>query len=121
MVNGISVGHRRYEFLAYSASQLKKGSFWTLAPVLNSGLRREQAADEGDVYVDQRGVWKQLVQKFDGGSRGKFASRQGQAFSSTTNAVQLRRSEYCPAVPDIMTPQYIFVSWVKVRYGVLCP
>lgn len=75
MLPGIDIAGRRYEFLAYSSSQLKEQSVWLFAPILGGlstdGVRRFM----GD-FSQIRCI-------------GKAASRMGQCFSSTVQALNI--------------------------------
>lgn len=77
MEKGIQVGNRRYKFLAYSASQLKNGSYWSMALLPRSKLLQPHAQSSSNdaLYLDVDQVWQQLIESIKKGSKGKFAAR----------------------------------------------
>jgi RNA-dependent RNA polymerase len=72
---GIDIGGRRYEFLAYSSSQLKEQSVWLFAPC--DDLSTQDVLEFMGDFSQIRCI-------------GKAAARMGQCFSSTVDAMELQ-------------------------------
>ncbi|XP_039144790.1 probable RNA-dependent RNA polymerase 1 [Dioscorea cayenensis subsp. rotundata] len=78
MRNGISIGDKKFEFLAYSSSQLRENSAWMFAS--RPGLA---AADVREWLGDFRKIR----------NVAKYAARLGQSFSSSTETLTVYRDE----------------------------
>ena len=74
LTNGLIVAGRRYEFLAYSSSQLREASVWMFAPT--AGLTAAHIRDWMGDFSSIR-------------CPAKFGARMGQCFSSTYGGVTL--------------------------------
>ncbi|GBG67850.1 hypothetical protein CBR_g971 [Chara braunii] len=85
--DGIVIGSRRFEFLAFSASQLREQSVWFFA----SG---------GQVGPSNIRLWMGDFSKFR--NIAKCAARMGQCFSSTTATKKVKAQEV-ESIPDVMT------------------
>ena len=80
LTNGIIIGGRTFEFLAFSSSQLKQRSCWFIAP---DGVRWSSNAVRASM-----GDFSAM--KF----AGKAAARMGQCFSATSVALSLKPDEW---------------------------
>lgn len=83
--NGILIGDKKFEFLAFSSSQLRDNSAWMFASrpgLCASGIRRWM----GD-FRDIRNV-------------AKYAARLGQSFSSSTETLTVSKHEI-EMIPDV--------------------
>lgn len=93
---GISIGDKKFDFLAFSSSQLRENSLWMFAsrPGLNAADIRGWMGDFSGI----RNV-------------AKYAARLGQSFSSSTETLSVSRDEI-EMIPDIVGRQasgkYIF-------------
>ncbi|OAY29319.1 RNA-dependent RNA polymerase 1 [Manihot esculenta] len=83
--NGIVIGKKKFEFLAFSSSQLRENSCWMFAS--RYGLT---AAD----IRDWMGNFRQIR------NVAKYAARLGQSFSSSTETLSVSRDEI-EIIPDI--------------------
>lgn len=83
--NGIAVGDKKFEFLAFSSSQLRENSTWMF-----SSRRGLTAA----------GIRKSLGDFSEIRNVAKYAARLGQSFSSSTETLIVRRDEV-ESIPDI--------------------
>ncbi|KAK9115806.1 hypothetical protein Sjap_014753 [Stephania japonica] len=83
--NGIVIGDKKFEFLAFSSSQLRENSAWMFASGngLTAGSIREWMGD----FHEIRNV-------------AKYAARLGQSFSSSTETLTVRRHEI-ESIPDL--------------------
>ncbi|KAL3502016.1 hypothetical protein ACH5RR_036465 [Cinchona calisaya] len=93
--NGIVVGDKKFEFLAFSSSQLRDNSAWMFAS--RPGLT---AADIRTWMGDFSAI-KNVA---------KYAARLGQSFSSSTETLNVGRYEI-EMIPDIQVrgaPEYVF-------------
>ncbi|KAK8463078.1 hypothetical protein SEVIR_1G318100v4 [Setaria viridis] len=91
--NGISIGGKHFEFLAFSSSQLRDNSAWMFAsrPGLTASDIRKWMGD----FRNIRNV-------------AKYAARLGQSFSSSTETLKVHRYEV-EEIPDITDgTKYIF-------------
>ncbi|EPS70289.1 hypothetical protein M569_04468, partial [Genlisea aurea] len=82
---GIRIGDKRFDFLAFSSSQLRENSLWMFAP--------------------SNGVTADDIRKWMGDFRSirnvaKYAARLGQSFGSSTETLTVQRDEYL-LIPDI--------------------
>ncbi|XP_013585196.1 PREDICTED: RNA-dependent RNA polymerase 1 [Brassica oleracea var. oleracea] len=83
--DGIVIGDKRFEFLAFSSSQLRENSAWMFAPV------------NGITAADIR-AW---MGEFDNiRNVAKYAARLGQSFSSSRETLTVRRDEI-EVIPDV--------------------
>ncbi|KLO16990.1 RdRP-domain-containing protein [Schizopora paradoxa] len=96
---GITVGGRRFEFLAYSQSALKDHAVWFVTPFWD---------DESQSTVDAAAIRGELGQFVDNPYDAKlvlcparFAARMSQAFTSTDMSVTVRADEIV-IEPDIV-------------------
>eukprot|EP00887_Chlorella_sp_A99_P004338 scaffold15.g4338.t1 len=84
---GIWVGRRHYEFLAFSSSQLREQSCWFFA------------AEEGET-PDSIRAWMRDLSTIH--VAGKYAARQGMCFSGTVDTASVQASALEPkCIPDI--------------------
>src|SRR6185312_8719061 len=74
LVNGIQIGNRKYEFLAFSSSQLRDRSCWFFAPT------EKLSADDIRKWMGNLSNIKVVA---------KYAARMGQCFSSTRAVTHL--------------------------------
>ncbi|KAJ3342074.1 hypothetical protein HDU83_006225 [Entophlyctis luteolus] len=103
---GIKVAGRHYKFLAYSNSSLREGRvlFFT------------EPAD-GTVTVDGIREWMGDFSKIKNPAR--YAARMGQAFTSTTATVRVKKDEVTMRVPDIQRNGYNFSDGIGTISEVL--
>ncbi|KAF8729529.1 hypothetical protein HU200_017470 [Digitaria exilis] len=91
--NGISIGDKCFEFLAFSSSQLRDNSAW--------------------MFASRPGLIANDIRKWMGDFRNirnvaKYAARLGQSFSSSTETLKVHKSEV-EEIPDITNgTKYIF-------------
>ncbi|XP_030447809.1 probable RNA-dependent RNA polymerase 1 [Syzygium oleosum] len=85
--DGIVIGDKRFEFLAFSTSQLRESSVWMFAS--REGLT---AADIREWMGDFRKIR----------NVAKYAARLGQSFSSSTETLSVRKDEV-ERIPDVET------------------
>lgn len=83
--NGIKIGHKKFEFLAFSSSQLRDNSVWMFAS--RDGLTASDIRKWMGEFHEIRNV-------------AKFAARLGQSFSSSRETVSVGRHEI-EMIPDI--------------------
>lgn len=83
--NGISIGDKKFEFLAYSSSQLRDNSVWMFAS--RKGLTAYDIRKWMGDFHEIRNV-------------AKYAARLGQSFSSSRDTVSVGRNEI-EIIPDI--------------------
>uniref|UniRef100_A0A3B6PNK3 RNA-dependent RNA polymerase n=1 Tax=Triticum aestivum TaxID=4565 RepID=A0A3B6PNK3_WHEAT len=91
--NGITIGDKHFEFLAFSSSQLRDNSAWMFAsrPGLSASDIREWMGN----FRNIRNV-------------AKYAARLGQSFSSSTETLKVHRHEVKEA-PDVTNgTKYVF-------------
>ncbi|XP_054809946.1 RNA-dependent RNA polymerase 1 [Prosopis cineraria] len=95
--NGIVIGDKKFEFLAFSSSQLRENSLWMFAPTrcgLNATTIREWMGN----FCKIRNV-------------AKYAARLGQSFGSSTETSTVGRDEI-EIIPDVVAEHggsdYIF-------------
>ncbi|XP_031275054.1 RNA-dependent RNA polymerase 1-like isoform X2 [Pistacia vera] len=83
--NGIVIGDKKFEFLAFSNSQLKDNSVWMFAsrPGLTASEIRERLGDFSAIRIV-----------------AKYSTRLGQSFSSSREGVNVDKSEI-EEIPDI--------------------
>jgi RNA-dependent RNA polymerase len=95
--NGISIGDKRFEFLAFSSSQLRDNSAW--------------------MFASRQGLTASDIRKWMGNFRNirnvaKYAARLGQSFSSSTETLKVHKYEV-EEIPDITNgTRYIFSDGV---------
>jgi len=95
--NGISIGDKRFEFLAFSSSQLRDNSTW--------------------MFASHQGLTASDIRKWMGDFRNirnvaKYAARLGQSFSSSTETLKVYKYEV-EEIPDITNgTEYIFSDGV---------
>ncbi|KAJ0987263.1 hypothetical protein J5N97_005619 [Dioscorea zingiberensis] len=85
MRNGMSIGAKKFEFLAFSSSQLRDSSTWMFAS--RPGLTAKEIRGWMGDFHKIRNV-------------AKYAARLGQSFSSSTETLTVHRDEV-EAIPDI--------------------
>uniref|UniRef100_A0A1D1Y120 RNA-dependent RNA polymerase n=1 Tax=Anthurium amnicola TaxID=1678845 RepID=A0A1D1Y120_9ARAE len=91
--NGIVVGDRKFDFLAFSSSQLRENSAWLFAS--RTGL---DAADIRRWMGDFRSIR----------NVAKYAARLGQSFSSSTETLSVHKHEV-EVIPDVKNGEgYVF-------------
>ncbi|WCJ33637.1 RNA-dependent RNA polymerase 1 [Euphorbia peplus] len=83
--NGIVIGNKRFEFLAFSSSQLRENSCW--------------------MFASRNGLTVASIRKWMGDFHkirniAKYAARLGQSFSSSTETLNVRRDEI-EVIPDV--------------------
>jgi RNA-dependent RNA polymerase len=91
--DGITIGDKHFEFLAFSSSQLRDNSAWMFAsrPGLSASDIREWMGN----FRNIRNV-------------AKYAARLGQSFSSSTETLKVRKNEV-EEIPDITNnTKYVF-------------
>lgn len=83
--NGIRIGDKRFDFLAFSSSQLRENSLWMFAPVgnLDADYIRQWMGDFSSI----RNV-------------AKYAARLGQSFGSSTETLSVSHNEV-EHIPDV--------------------
>ncbi|RIA87188.1 RNA dependent RNA polymerase-domain-containing protein [Glomus cerebriforme] len=94
--NGIKIGDRHYEFLAFSASQLRDHSCWFFAPT------KDLTAD---------GIRKWMGDFSTNKSVAKYAARMGQCFSST-RVIQRLLVNDIKEIPDVIKNGHTFSDGV---------
>ncbi|KAB2604344.1 RNA-dependent RNA polymerase 1 [Pyrus ussuriensis x Pyrus communis] len=108
--NGIVIGEKKFEFLAFSSSQLRENSMWMFAS--RQGLT---AADIREWMGDFRRI-KNVA---------KYAARLGQSFGSSTETLNVGKHEM-EVIPDVENNKYVFSDGIgkisadfakKIRYG----
>ncbi|XP_028767170.1 LOW QUALITY PROTEIN: RNA-dependent RNA polymerase 1-like [Neltuma alba] len=85
--NGIVIGDKKFEFLAFSSSQLRENSLWMFAPTtcgLNAAAIREWMGN----FRTIRNV-------------AKYAARLGQSFGSSTETLSVSQDE-TEMIPDVV-------------------
>ncbi|KAF7722442.1 hypothetical protein EC973_003144 [Apophysomyces ossiformis] len=94
--DGIQIGTRRYDFLAFSGSQLRDHSCWFFAPTkeLSTTMIRKWMGSFSQIKVI-----------------AKYAVRMGQCFSSTRPATTLDEKEV-EEIDDIVNNGYVFSDGV---------
>ncbi|PKY32507.1 RdRP-domain-containing protein, partial [Rhizophagus irregularis] len=94
--HGITIGDRHYEFLAFSASQLRDHSCWFFSPTGN--LTANKVRDWMGNFSTNKSV-------------AKYAARMGQCFSST-RAIQKLPIDDIKEIPDIVRNGFTFSDGV---------
>ncbi|RGB33663.1 RNA dependent RNA polymerase-domain-containing protein [Rhizophagus diaphanus] len=94
--HGITIGDRHYEFLAFSASQLRDHSCWFFSPT-------------GDLTANKVRDW--MGNFSTNKSVAKYAARMGQCFSST-RAIQKLPIDDIKEIPDIVRNGFTFSDGV---------
>jgi RNA-dependent RNA polymerase len=94
--NGIKIGDRHYEFLAFSSSQLRDHSCWFFAPTY------DLTADDIRDWMGNFSTNKTVA---------KYAARMGQCFSSTRAITRLPANDI-KEIPDIVRNQFTFSDGV---------
>ncbi|XP_024194700.1 RNA-dependent RNA polymerase 1 [Rosa chinensis] len=92
--NGIVIGEKKFEFLAFSSSQLQENSLWMFSSTSNVSADKIRAG-MGD-FRKIRNV-------------AKYAARLGQSFGSSTETLSVGRNEI-EVIPDVT------VNWGGDRY-----
>ncbi|KAF9423615.1 hypothetical protein BGZ94_008244 [Podila epigama] len=95
LTNGIKIGDRNYDFLAFSASQLRDNAAWFFCP------------DGGPHTADSIRNWMGDFSHIK--SIAKFGARMGQCFSSTRATATLTKDEV-KIVPDIERDGHCFTD-----------
>ncbi|XP_004297425.1 PREDICTED: RNA-dependent RNA polymerase 1 isoform X1 [Fragaria vesca subsp. vesca] len=83
--DGIVVGKKKFEFLAFSSSQLRENSLWMFAPT---------DEDSADTIRAGMGDFRQIR------NVAKYAARLGQSFGSSTETLSVGRNEM-EVIPDV--------------------
>ncbi|KAL1569847.1 RNA-directed RNA polymerase [Salvia divinorum] len=83
--NGITIGSKKFEFLAFSSSQLRENSLWMFAPTdnLNANDIRQWMGDFSSIL-----------------NVAKYAARLGQFFGSSTETLSVSQNEV-EKIPDV--------------------
>ncbi|KAJ7074173.1 RNA dependent RNA polymerase-domain-containing protein [Mycena amicta] len=106
--NGLFIGGRKFEFLAYSTSALRGHAVWFMSPF----------RDATGAYVTSQAI-RQGLGDFAGTSLlkspSKFAARLAQAFTATDPSVKITRHQW-EEVPDIVVPGYEDVENPPAKY-----
>nr|TKW41465.1 hypothetical protein SEVIR_1G318000v2 [Setaria viridis] len=98
--NGISIGDKHFEFLAFSSSQLRDNSAWMFAS--RQGLTASDIRKRMGDFRNIRNV-------------AKYAARRGQSFSSSTETLKVHKYEV-EEIPDIANgTKYIFSDGCKMK------
>lgn len=84
--NGIRIGDKRFDFLAFSSSQLRENSLWMFAPTR-------------DLNADGIRQWMGDFRKIK--NVAKYAARLGQSFGSSTETLSVGEHEI-ETIPDVM-------------------
>ncbi|KAG5051207.1 hypothetical protein JHK87_003405 [Glycine soja] len=89
--NGVVVGDKKFEFLAFSSSQLRENSLWMFAPT-------------------ETGCTAAYIRKWMGNfsqirNVAKYAARLGQSFGSSTETLSVHRDEV-EIIPDVKKLTY---------------
>ncbi|KAM5566916.1 RNA-dependent RNA polymerase 1 [Rosa sericea] len=92
--NGIVIGEKKFEFLAFSSSQLRENSLWMFSSTSKVSADKIRAG-MGD-FRKIRNV-------------AKYAARLGQSFGSSTETLSVGRNEI-EVIPDVT------VNWGGVKY-----
>jgi RNA-dependent RNA polymerase len=92
---GFTVADRKYEFLAFSSSQLCEHSCWFFSA----------PPDDPSVTCDSIRQWMGDFGQIK--NAAKYAARMGQCFSSTTATCNVEPHEWC-VIPDIERNGYVF-------------
>ncbi|KAL2347799.1 hypothetical protein Fmac_001799 [Flemingia macrophylla] len=95
--NGIVIGDKKFEFLAFSSSQLRENSLWMFAPTrtgCTAAYIREWMGD----FRKIRNV-------------AKYAARLGQSFGSSTETLSVHRDEM-EIIPDVKIRTYDGLEYV---------
>ncbi|KAL1551144.1 RNA-directed RNA polymerase [Salvia divinorum] len=97
--NGITIGSKKFEFLAFSSSQLRENSLWMFAPTdnLNADDIRRGMGDFSSI----RNV-------------AKYAARLGQSFGSSTETLSVTQNEL---TKSLMSRLSNIPSAFQIRYG----
>lgn len=90
--NGISVGDKKFEFLAFSNSQLRENSTWMFAS--RNGLTAADIRNWMGDFTNIRNV-------------AKYAARLGQSFGSSTETLTVEANEV-EVIPDVERGVFIF-------------
>ncbi|KAJ3694866.1 hypothetical protein LUZ60_000243 [Juncus effusus] len=91
--NGIQIGDKKFEFLAFSSSQLRENSTWMFAS--RAGLTARDIRNWMGEFHQIRNV-------------AKYAARLGQSFSSSTESLTVTRDEM-EMIPDVTNgTNYVF-------------
>lgn len=94
--DGIVIGDKKFEFLAFSSSQLRENSAWMFAPV--AGVTALEIREWMGDFKQIRNV-------------AKYAARLGQSFGSSTETLKVARKDI-DKIPDIKVERggttYIF-------------
>jgi hypothetical protein len=96
LLNGIKIGDRHYEFLAFSSSQLRDHSCWFFAST------HDLTADDIRDWMGDFSTNKNVA---------KYAARMGQCFSST-RAIQYLPVDDIKEIPDVIINRYTFSDGV---------
>ncbi|KAF9579397.1 hypothetical protein BGW38_004353 [Lunasporangiospora selenospora] len=91
---GIKIGNRTYEFLAFSSSQLRENAVWLFC-------RKQGSQVTADSIRRWMGDFSHIK------SAAKYSARMGQCFSSTREIAHLTSSEV-ELVNDIENKKYVF-------------
>lgn len=103
--NGLHIGDKKFEFLAFSSSQLRENSAWMFAsrPGLSATDIRNWMGDFRDIK-----------------NVAKYAARLGQSFGSSTETLRVPREEI-ELIPDVKRNTYIFSDGIgKISADFAC-
>uniref|UniRef100_A0A7N2L809 RNA-dependent RNA polymerase n=1 Tax=Quercus lobata TaxID=97700 RepID=A0A7N2L809_QUELO len=94
--NGIVIGDKKFEFLAFSSSQLRENSMWMFASI--NGRNADDIREWMGIFHQIRNV-------------AKYAARLGQSFGSSTETLSVEKHEI-EIIPDVEVVQdrvkYVF-------------
>lgn len=85
MKNGLDLGGRHFEFLAYSSSALREHAVWFVHPFHHTVRGHLDAAKIRSLLGDFSGVIKQP---------SKYAARMAQAFTATDPSVSIKNDQW---------------------------
>ncbi|KAL1294551.1 hypothetical protein HN51_055332 [Arachis hypogaea] len=91
--DGITIGDKKFEFLAFSSSQLRENSLWMFAPTATGCTAAYIREWMGD-FRNIRNV-------------AKYAARLGQSFGSSTETLTVKKHEI-EVIPDVEFNGYVF-------------
>ncbi|XP_020232663.1 RNA-dependent RNA polymerase 1 [Cajanus cajan] len=97
LTNGIVIGDKKFEFLAFSSSQLRENSLWMFAPTTTGCTA---------AYIRE---WMGDFRKIR--NVAKYAARLGQSFGSSTETLSVHRHEI-EIIPDVKKRTYDGVDYV---------
>ncbi|KAL1346808.1 hypothetical protein HN51_020353 [Arachis hypogaea] len=91
--DGITIGDKKFEFLAFSSSQLRENSLWMFAPTATGRTAAYIRKWMGDFHRIR--------------NVAKYAARLGQSFGSSTETLSVEKDEI-EVIPDVEFNGYVF-------------